>query len=103
LNKNERVSTAVPVLLLISTGRHPIALVPAASIAEAQERAIELIRDDNGRRLPGLMEEATVTIFSPALIAGGETIAYLPTHVGSSRGAGAITAGGTSKVPGTTH
>ena len=97
---NEKVT---PVLLLISTHGHPVALVPAGSIPEAQQRAIELVRDDNGRCLPGLMKEATVTIFSPTVIAGGEKIAYLPTHVGSSRGAGAVSAGSTDKMSRTSH
>ena len=97
---NEKVT---PVLLLISTHGHPVALVPAGSIPEAQQRAIELVRDDNGRCLPGLMKEATVTIFSPTIIVGGETIAYMPTHVGSSRGAGEISVGSTGRMRGKTH
>jgi hypothetical protein len=50
-----------------------------------------------------LTQEAVVTVFSPAVVADGETIAYVPTHVGNSRGVGDGSSRGSSTTPGATH
>ena len=52
----------------------------------AQDRAVELLRGDQGRKMGLLTRDAVVTLFSAVVVAGGEPVAYLPTHVGSSRG-----------------
>ena len=91
------------VMLMISSCGQPVALVPADSVEEAQKRAVELLRGEQGRQMGLLTHEAVVTLFSPAVVADGETIAYVPTHFGSSRGSrdGSATTG--SKPVGITH
>ena len=91
------------VMLMISSCGQPVALVPAETIEQAQERAVELVRGDQGRNMRLLNHEAVVTVFSPAVVADGETIAYVPTHIGSSRGLRDRSSGGLSTTPGTTH
>ena len=95
--------TSGSVMLMISSCGQPVALVPAESIEQAQKRAIELLRGEQGRNMGLLTHEAVVTVFSPAVIADGETIAYLPTHLGSSRGSRDGSRRGSSTTPGTTH
>lgn len=92
-----------PVMLMISSCGQPVALVPAESIEQAQKRAVELLRGEQGRQMGLLTHEAVVTVFSPAVVADGETIAYVPTHVGSSHGWRDGTAKGASTPPGTRH
>ena len=74
------------VMLLISSYGQPLALVAAESLQQAQDRAVELLRGDQGRKMGRLTRDAVVTLFSAVVVAGGEPVAYLPTHVGSSRG-----------------
>lgn len=87
------------VMLMISSRGQPVALVPAESIEQAQKRALDLLRSGQGHEMGLLTNEAQVTLFSPALVADGETLAYLPTHEGSSRGIH----GRTSAAPGSVH
>jgi hypothetical protein len=91
------------VMLMISSCGQPVALVPAESIAQAEQRAVELLRGEQGRYMGLLTNEAVVTVFSPAVVAAGETIAYVPTHVGSSHGFRDGSAKRTPTTPGTTH
>jgi hypothetical protein len=102
--KNEMSSKkSGSVMLMISSCGQPVALVPAESIEQAQKRAIELLRGEQGRQMGPLTQEAVVTVFSPAVVADGETIAYVPTHFGSSRGLRDGSSRGSSTTPGTTH
>ena len=91
------------VMLLISSCGQPVALVPADSIEEAQKRAVELLRGEQGRHMGRLTHEAVLTVFSPAVVADGETIAYVPTHFGSSRGSRDGSNRGMHTTPRTTH
>ena len=102
--KNEMSSKkSGSVMLMISSCGQPVALVPAESIEQAQKRAVELLRGDQGRSMGLLTHEAVVTVFSPAVVADGETIAYVPTHFGSSCRSRDGSNSGTSTKPGTTH
>lgn len=102
--KKENVSASTgSVLLMISSCGQPVALIPAESIQHAEKRAVELLRGKQGRYMGLLSNEAVVTLFSPAVVADGETIAYVPTHVGRSHGFRDGTAKGASTTPGTTH
>ena len=102
--KNEMSSKkSGSVMLMISSCGQPVALVPAESIEQAQQRAVELLRGDQGRNMGLLTHEAVVTVFSPAVVADGETIAYVPTHFGSSCRSRDGSNSGTSTKPGTTH
>ena len=91
------------VMLMISSCGQPVALVPAESIEQAQKRAVELLRGEQGRHMGRLTHEAVLTVFSPAVVADGETIAYVPTHFGSSRGSRDGSNRGTHTTPRTTH
>jgi surfactin synthase thioesterase subunit len=103
MKKEVRAKGNESVMLMISSCGQPVALVAAASIEEAQQRAVDLLRSDQGHDTALLTREAVVTVFSPAVVADGKTIAYVPTHVGSSHGIREGSARRVSTTPGTTH
>lgn len=73
---------ARPVLFLISSCGEPLLLVPADSMADAQRRVMDLLRVSPTERHMVAANGVRVTIFSPSVIADGQTLAFTPTADG---------------------
>ncbi len=84
-NMNEAKRVAHPAaLILISTCGEPVMLVPAPSVQEALQRAKELLRASLGDKGAVAEHGCQVTLFAPAIEAGGEILGYQPIQVADS-------------------
>lgn len=59
-----------PVMLMISSCGQPVALVPAESIEQAQKRAVELLRGEQGRQMGLLTHDVNAEVILTRFAAG---------------------------------
>lgn len=71
-------------MILVSACGEPVMLVPAPTLAEARERAITLLRAGPGDKIAIGKSGCSVTLFVPAVEAGGEVLGYQPVGSGHS-------------------
>ena len=83
MNETKRVAHP-EALILISTCGEPVMLVPAPTVQEALQRAKELLRASPGDKGAVAEHGCQVTLFAPAIKAGGEILGYQPIQVADS-------------------
>lgn len=79
--KNEN-SHNLHAFYLFSSCGEPLLVVPASSKEQAQERALDLLQVNAYERHLIAAQGVRVTAFSPAIVADGQILGYMPTAEG---------------------
>ena len=80
-----KTNSAPTAFMLVTVEQRPVMLVPAKSIAEARQRAIDVLRTSPDDAHAVASSGAEVTLFSPCAVAGGEVLGYMPIGHGEYR------------------
>ena len=81
----KRSDPAPTAFMLVTVDQRPVMLVPAKSIEEARQRAIDVLRTSPDDAHAVASSGAEVTLFSPCAVAGGEVLGYMPIGHGEYR------------------
>lgn len=80
-----KINSTPTAFMLVTVEQRPVMLVPARSIEEAQQRAMDVLRKSPGDAHAVASSGAEVTLFSPCAVAGGEVLGYMPIGHGEYR------------------